>query len=202
MDYKFVEKLSEEYTCQICMKLLKEPQLTNCCGQHFCRACLEQWFRQQYNKQCPHCRKVNITHIISWPLQRKINELKVYCSNRAKGCRVMMKLGDLERHLSDDNPNECGYVTVKCPNEGCVVTCLRKDLRNHSNKMCLRRKVKCIYCGSDIEEIALDYKTKFSISRKGIVFVTHLSFKSSRVKTLLLLAFLIILGILLELFLG
>ena len=49
IDYNFVDDLPEEYTCQVCMKLLKEPQITDCCGQHFCRACLDRWFKKQDN---------------------------------------------------------------------------------------------------------------------------------------------------------
>ena len=147
MEYNFVHNLPEEYTCQVCMKLLDEPQATDCCGQHFCRACLNHWFQQKGKKQCPHCRSETFAHILYLPLKRKINELKVYCSNQERGCTQTMKLEELEKHLSTDNPNGCGYVNVKCPNKGCVVTCLRKDLVNHSNNTCLQRKVKCKYCG-------------------------------------------------------
>ena len=147
MNYNLIEELPDEYICQVCMKLLNEPQLTECCGQHFCRACLEQWFQERGTKHCPHCRRVYPMYIISWPLQRKINELKVYCSNRAKGCGLTMKLGELEEHLSIDNPNGCGYVTIKCLNLGCNESHFRNAIVDHRNNTCLQRKVKCKYCG-------------------------------------------------------
>ena len=147
MDYKFVNDISEEYKCQVCMKLLDEPQLTDCCGQHFCRACLDQWFQKQGKKQCPHCRSETFSHISYLPLKRKINELNVYCSYREKGCGLILKLEELERHQSINNPTGCGYIPVKCSNLFCNETCLRKDFANHSNNTCLQRKVKCKYCG-------------------------------------------------------
>ena len=149
MESNFVDDLPEEYTCQVCMKLLDEPQLTDCCGQNFCHECLHRWFHQKGKKQCPRCHSERLTHILNKPLKRKINELKDldHCSNKKKGCGLKLKHEELEKHLSIDNPNGCGYVTVKCQNKGCEVTCLRKDLANHINNTCLQRKVKCKYCG-------------------------------------------------------
>ena len=36
----FVELLSEEYNCPICLGFLQEPYLTACCGNHFCKECI------------------------------------------------------------------------------------------------------------------------------------------------------------------
>ena len=145
MDYNFVDDLPEENTCQICMKLLDEPQLTDCCGQHYCSECLAQWFQEQGKKQCPHCRSETFTHILYLPLKRKINELKVYCSYLERGCTQTMKLEELEKHLSTDNPNGCGYVNVECQNK-CGTSILHKDLTDHYDNKCLERTVTCKFC--------------------------------------------------------
>ena len=49
-EYKFVKELPDDYQCMICTKVLNEPHLTDCCGQHFCQACLKQWFKKQAKK--------------------------------------------------------------------------------------------------------------------------------------------------------
>ena len=41
-DYEFRDVIPEDCLCIICMDVLQEPQLTDCCGQHFCKACLEK----------------------------------------------------------------------------------------------------------------------------------------------------------------
>ena len=44
-DCCFVKDPPDDYLCMICVKVLNEPHLTDCCGQHFCQVCLEQWFK-------------------------------------------------------------------------------------------------------------------------------------------------------------
>ena len=85
-DYDFVDPIPDDYLCGICMDVLQEPQATECCGQHYCRECLEKSFRRRKDrrvnnatatKQCPHCRTDNFNHIKYLPLERKIKDLKV-----------------------------------------------------------------------------------------------------------------------------
>jgi hypothetical protein len=40
-EYDFVESPPEDLTCSICMKVLCEPHMVNCCAQQFCGHCLE-----------------------------------------------------------------------------------------------------------------------------------------------------------------
>ena len=144
-DYKFVEEVPEKYLCNICMKVLQEPQLTDCCGQNYCASCLQTWFAQQGKRQCPQCRQENFTHIIYWPLKREINELKIHCSNYKKGCKTVVKLGELGNHLSGNKTIACKYVSVACTNDYCGVQILRKDLKKHLEE-CSMRKYQCQYC--------------------------------------------------------
>jgi TNF receptor-associated factor 4 len=125
----------------ICAKVLNEPHLTDCCGQHFCQACLEQWFKKQAKKICPHCRSESFTHISYIPLKRKIDVLEVYCPNQEEGCEEITKLGVLDAHK-----NVCGFAKVICT-QGCGKKILRKDLTQHCNNECSKRMIKCKYCG-------------------------------------------------------
>ena len=140
-ELSFVVEPSEEYHCPICTKVLVEPHVTDCCGQHFCEECLKQWFKEQLGEKiCPHCRSEEFTHIRYLPLKRKINELPVYCSNRENGCTEVTCVCQLESHI-----NQCSYTTVKCSNN-CGDSLLRKDLVDHLNDKCVMRLSVCIYC--------------------------------------------------------
>ena len=142
VEYKFVKDLPiNDYQCMICAKVLNEPHLTDCCGQHFCQACLEVWFKKQAKKECPHCRSETFTHIRSLPLKRKIDDLEVYCPNQKQGCKEIMKLGALYDHKS-----VCGFSKVTCT-QGCGEFILRKNLTQHCIDECSKRKIKCKYCG-------------------------------------------------------
>ena len=139
-ELNFLVEPSEEYHCPICAKVLVEPHVTECCGQHFCEQCLKKWFEEQGKMICPHCRSEHFSHIRYLPLKRKINELLVYCSNRDKGCTEITCVCQLESHIS-----QCTYTAVKCSNN-CGDSPLRKDLSDHLNDRCLNRLSVCIYC--------------------------------------------------------
>ncbi len=61
VDYEFVGKLQDELMCSICMKVLNEPQMVNCCEQRFCEKCLTKWMTN--NKTCPHCRSTDFSYM-------------------------------------------------------------------------------------------------------------------------------------------
>ena len=136
-----MKDLPDDYQCMICAKVLKEPHLTDCCGQHFCQACLEQWFKKQARKICPHCRSETFTHMRDLPLKRKIDILEVYCPNQKEGCKEVMKLGALDAHK-----RVCGFAKVTCT-QGCGRFLLRKGLAQHCIDECSKRKIWCKYCG-------------------------------------------------------
>ena len=60
-DHDFVDTIAPKYLCNICMKVLRDPRLTECCGQHYCDFCLKKWLVS--NKTCPHCRKKDFQSI-------------------------------------------------------------------------------------------------------------------------------------------
>ena len=136
------EKVPDKFLCSICTKLLREAQLTLCCGQHFCESCLDYWFKRLTRKSCPHCRKVNFEHVTNKERIREINELKIHCTHHREGCQWIGELGDLRTHL--DSEGGCGYVEVECPND-CGDAMKRNDLNTHLNS-CPQRIVACQYC--------------------------------------------------------
>ena len=137
----FVKDLPDDYSCMICVKVLNEPHLTDCCGQHFCQLCLERWFERQGKKICPHCRSESFSHMRYLPLKRKVDSLQVYCTFKKNGCDKITTVGELNSHA--DN---CGFAPVACT-QNCGEMILRKDLAQHCSSVCWQRKIKCKYCG-------------------------------------------------------
>ena len=144
LNFVAAEYIPDEYYCMICAKVLNEPHLTDCCGQHFCQVCLEQWFKKQGKKICPHCRSERFTHMRYLPLKRKVDSLRVYCTYQVNGCDIITTVSELSSHTRD----KCGFVPVACT-QNCGEVVLRKDLEQHCSAVCSKRQVKCVYCGKE-----------------------------------------------------
>ena len=63
VNYEFVDKVPEDHHCTICKKVLTNPVLIECCGQHCCEACLDDWLTGK--NDCPACQHENIKFIKS-----------------------------------------------------------------------------------------------------------------------------------------
>ena len=142
-EFDLVEAVPKELTCCICIKVLCEPHLMNCCEQQFCKKCLEEWLQRK--NACPHCRSRNYTHVLMQQTNRKIRELKVYCPNKQHGCKNTLKISECEEHLSTTDDKGCLYVKLKCPNS-CSIEVIRKEMKTHTEKDCPRRSVCCAFC--------------------------------------------------------
>ena len=150
-DYEFVDDpIPQKYVCTICLKVMRQPRLTECCGQHYCDSCLTHWLDGQREKRtCPQCRQEEFQSMLNKEKMREINDLKIYCIHREEGCDQVGALNDLERHLNLENG--CGYVEVSCPYETEVgKRCgkiKRKNLPHHMEKKCDYRPYTCGHCG-------------------------------------------------------
>ena len=155
IEYEFVEALPEELTCSICMKVLCEPHMINCCEQTFCKECLSKWSRR--NRTCPHCRSTGFSTMFRKQINRKINELKVYCPNKQHGCKAELKISEYDGHLSLANKG-CSYVELDCPNK-CLAKVFRGEMEVHTREKCPKRVVSCEWCNSkgEYELIAGDH---------------------------------------------
>ena len=143
---EFVDSV-KDFECPLCLHVTRDPTLTSCCGQHFCQVCIN---RIQTNHQpCPFCKETNFTVLLDKKQNRKVLELKVYCTMKEQGCSWTGELGGVSRHLED-----CQYVTVSCT-KGCGVSFQRHCLAAHIAKSCPKRDFTCQYCGlkSTYEEV-------------------------------------------------
>ncbi len=141
--YEFVDKVPEDHQCTVCTNILTNPVLAECCGQHFCKACLDHWLATAKNS-CPYCRE-KINFITSKHMKRHVDSLKMYCPNRSKGCDKITAVGECNQHLK-----KCLFVEVSCTKK-CGERMLRKELQDHEDNKCPNRLVQCQYCNTEGE---------------------------------------------------
>ena len=137
-DFKFVNEVSEEFLCPICLLVLKEPHLSGCCGHHFCQTCITRV--KDDRGPCPLCKQRYFSTLMDKSVQRKVNDLRVFCRSKGKGCRWEGELSSYESHIQ-----LCKYVKVDC-DYGCGVKVFRTYLEAHKN-WCVKRPVSCEHCG-------------------------------------------------------
>ena len=140
--------------CPICLQILREPHLIDCCGHNFCAACIERVWKD--GKPCPLCNQPVFTTMANKGLKRDLNELRVYCPYRLSGCEWENELVKLDEHLNSDPLPECQL-------EGCsfaVIECLhckegirRDKVAGHQLERCPLRPYMCEYCA--------EYKSTF-----------------------------------------
>ena len=138
-DISFVNTVPQEIevNCNVCLDLMMDPQLSGCCGHHFCLRCLREVQRRQ--KSCPLCKEPKFTAILNKHLQRTIVNLRVYCPLKSNGCSWQGYVKSLSGHLMEKKrEGECPYVTVPCENE-CGLKVERCRLREHENEVCPKR---------------------------------------------------------------
>ena len=185
-EHDFVGEVSDKYICVICDKVLRDPRLTACCGQHFCDSCLTRWTTTR-PATCPHCRSENFQSILNKERIREINELRVRCSLRERGCTWEGEMGSLKGHIQ-----LCGHVLVRCDNFGFVtdfqynpyapldeqivvtkIICEAEVERRHReqhNEECPYHQYRCAHCG-------------YSDTYDAIAGTGHVTKKDSKIKS-------------------
>lgn len=138
-DYEFVSNPPDELMCSICLSVLCDPNLTSCCGNHFCQSCISR-IKNKRNP-CPLCQESDFTVMLDKFFARRVNELKIKCPNSSQGCEWVSELGSIGKHLD----SSCGFVEVTCD------YCQNEDILRHSladhKKVCPARPYSCEYCG-------------------------------------------------------
>ncbi|XP_065887779.1 TNF receptor-associated factor 4-like [Dysidea avara] len=159
-EYEFLEPSSKDVSrCPVCFEIFKTPFLTACCGNHFCLSCVES--TKENKDQCPLCQTSPINGIIDKNLQRRINELKIYCRYRKEGCQWTGEISELSKHL--DLEADCKYVLVSCP-YSCEEQVSRIMLQQHMDKICQLRPYSCKFCdySSTYKDVTSEHYTKCS----------------------------------------
>nr|XP_032644603.1 TNF receptor-associated factor 4 [Chelonoidis abingdonii] len=76
-------------------------------------------------------------------LEAQVLTLTIRCIHSEEGCRWSGHIKHLQPHLST-----CGFNVIPCPNR-CSIKLSRRDLPDHLQHDCPKRRVKCEFCASD-----------------------------------------------------
>ena len=142
---EFIDPVSDDFICKVCNCVVREPNLTVCCGQHYCRSCITKIVEN--GKPCPNpeCREATFNTVLDKNYHRRILALRVHCTMKDRDCQWTGKLGQLDTHL-DVNSGDCQYVDVECP-EKCGQQVQKHQLVTHIVDKCLMRDFTCMHCG-------------------------------------------------------
>ena len=145
---EFVERppVQVQCECPICLQILRDPQQVTCCGNSYCKVCIDS---VTDSKPCPTCNKA-FTTFPDKRLRRTLGGFRVYCSNKEEGCKWVGELGDLEMHLNSKPSSErqlegCLFEKVACIY--CTFLFQRQYTKHHSNNECPNRPCVCEHCG-------------------------------------------------------
>ena len=138
----------QEYVCPICQEvsaLLTAMEHIQC-GAIFCKQCLEIWNRT--NDTCPKCREKASSNIrllkdgnkVAYRIMSKLQVRCVTGNLDGNKCNWIGELEFLNKHLEI-----CEYETISCP-FSLQHEIPRKKLKEHKEKECEFRLMKCQYC--------------------------------------------------------
>ena len=139
-------RIQAQPDCPICLYILREPHIVTCCGQSFCRVCIENV--KKAKTSCPMCQQLEFTHIPNRGLQRTLEDTKVCCPHKEAGCRWVGKMGSLRQHLNESGkltPDTCRFAPKECSQ--CHKQIQRQMFESHQRESCTQRPFKCEYCG-------------------------------------------------------
>ncbi|XP_068725653.1 TNF receptor-associated factor 6-like isoform X2 [Montipora capricornis] len=140
-EYEFVDEVSQNQKCPVCLLPMRDAVQTSDCGHRFCRDCLQQIVRSDH-PVCPNDRQEieeegGFFTDKAWT--RDILSLRVKCQQSARGCDWIGELRHAEEHQ-----NDCPYEDTQC--SGCDDSVQRRLLQIHLDEECPKRIVACTYC--------------------------------------------------------
>lgn len=116
---RFTVHPPHEFTCVVCLCVVRNPLECRSCGTLLCEKCVERYKevrRQQGSRLSPHsdfccpaCREHSDPRTPSKVLLSIILELEVYCKHRASGCQVKRQLREMKTH-----EKSCAFKVIRC----------------------------------------------------------------------------------------
>ena len=135
--------------CPVCLLILREPYQATCCGNSFCKECIDRV--KTNNQPCPTCREGNFNLFHNKGLEQSLYDFEVYCSHKSKGCEWRGELRELDKHLNSEPPTDkslegCPFTVIKCPlnHTGCEVKLSRRKMKEHVNNDLLKHVLKLV----------------------------------------------------------
>lgn len=154
---RFESPVSKRFHCSYCMHVFKDPVMCRRNQHSFCRGCITRHLENQ--RRCPVCKDELTLETLTDPpriLTECLSELKIRCEFYERGCREIIALQGLERHVE-----LCGYAAANCSNEGCELEVNKRDLIHHEFVECEHRKLRCHNCerlSKDVDELKQSLK--------------------------------------------
>ena len=184
-DCDFVEQPPStiQSECPVCLQILCEPYQAPCCGNSFCRVCIEKI--KNNNKPCPACREENFVTFHDKRLQRSLYAFEVYCSHKQEGCEWKGELGQLDNHINlspqpDKQLEGCEYSEIECIY--CSELIKRCNITIHKTKDCRKTFIDCDFhhVGCDVRLPRKDMPAHLNEN-----LVTHMSLQAASYSKLL-----------------
>ena len=173
-DERFDTIIDRHFHCLICFNVLKDPVVCRRNQHYFCRGCITEHLRRN-SHTCPTCiDELTVETLTDAPriVTDYLNERKIRCDYEDRGCRELVQLQNLNRHVA-----ECGFSPVVCGNQGCDQTISKRDRTYHESELCQFRKLKCHNCG----EIS---KTMVHVETKITDFDTNMEHTNTEIKNM------------------
>ena len=138
---KFVEESQSDelFKCKICTLILRDPHITDCCGENACHLCIVKAAENGGPCPIPGCRSKRVKINLNRDLRSIILESDVYCQSKEAGCEWVGKLDELNKHLK-----ECLFVEEECQRH-CGIQIQRQAVEHHES-VCERLPIKCYQC--------------------------------------------------------
>ena len=155
-DERFESIVDENFHCLICYNVLKDPVMCRRNQHYFCHGCITEHLRRN-SHTCPTCAdELTVETLAEVPriVKTYLNKRKIRCDYEDRGCRELVQLQNLNRHVA-----ECGFSPVVCGNQGCNQTISKRDRTYHESELCQFRKLKCHNCG-EISTMMASMETK------------------------------------------
>ena len=142
-DRRFESIVDQNFHCLVCYNVLKDPVMCRRNQHYFCRGCITEHLRRN-SHTCPTCAdELTAETLGEVPriVKTYLNERRIRCDYEDRGCRELVQLQNLNRHVL-----ECGFSPVVCGNQGCGQTISKRDRTYHESELCQFRKLKCHNC--------------------------------------------------------
>ena len=139
---EFIDSVPEDFYCKKCTLVARRLTICSSCMESYCYACITD--TQKQGQPCPTCREEHFQALPQVKYQKRMKELRVYCSLKERGCGWSGTLDQLDTHLDPDQDN-CQYVDTKCP-LNCHMTIPKNKVEQHVAQHCAKRPHVCQYC--------------------------------------------------------
>ena len=99
-------------------------------------------------ESCPVCKHALMEETLTKPpriLTELLESLMIRCDYENRGCRELIKLEFLDRHV-----RSCDYSPTQCTNTGCTEVMNQHEKERHEHELCQFRKIVCDECGEQV----------------------------------------------------